>query len=413
MSRLKGKVVIAQGGGPTAVINQSLVGAVLESRKFPEVTRVWGAIHGVRGIIDETFVDLSEATTHNLELVAQTPSSALGSTRDKPDAEYCNRIFNVFKKHDVRYFFYIGGNDSSDTVRIVNEHADREGYELRAIHIPKTVDNDLPVNDHCPGYPSAARFVASAFSGVNADNIALPGVYIAVIMGRHAGWLTAAAALARKHDDDGPHLIYLPERQFSIDRYLADIDRVFKQHRRCIVAISEGVWATRDGKGKEVPVAADLMRKAGREPQVDAHGNIQLSGGALADELADIVQKGLGIKRVRSDTFGYLQRSFPGVVSNVDAREAREVGEKAAHYACWHNVDGSVVIKRTGDYAVKYELADLKEIAAKTRHMPDEFINADGNDVTDAFRSYLRPLVGDDMPYLERLWAPAAKPGND
>ena len=412
MSRLKGKVVIAQGGGPTAVINQSLVGAVLESRKFPEVTRVWGAIHGVRGIIDETFVDLSEATTHNLELVAQTPSSALGSTRDKPDAEYCNRIFNVFKKHDVRYFFYIGGNDSSDTVRIVNEHADREGYELRAIHIPKTVDNDLPVNDHCPGYPSAARFVASAFSGVNADNIALPGVYIAVIMGRHAGWLTAAAALARKHDDDGPHLIYLPERQFSIDRYLADIDRVFKQHRRCIVAISEGVWATRDGKGKEVPVAADLMRKAGREPQVDAHGNIQLSGGALADELADIVQKGLGIKRVRSDTFGYLQRSFPGVVSNVDAREAREVGEKAAHYACWHNVDGSVVIKRTGDYAVKYELADLKEIAAKTRHMPDEFINADGNDVTDAFRSYLRPLVGDDMPYLERLWAPVAKPGN-
>lgn len=413
MSRLKGKVVIAQGGGPTAVINQSLVGAVLESRKFPEVTRVWGAIHGVRGIIDETFVDLSEATTHNLELVAQTPSSALGSTRDKPDAEYCNRIFNVFKKHDVRYFFYIGGNDSSDTVRIVNEHADREGYELRAIHIPKTVDNDLPVNDHCPGYPSAARFVASAFSGVNADNIALPGVYIAVIMGRHAGWLTAAAALARKHDDDGPHLIYLPERQFSIDCYLADIDRVFKQHRRCIVAISEGVWATRDGKGKEVPVAADLMRKAGREPQVDAHGNIQLSGGALADELADIVQKGLGIKRVRSDTFGYLQRSFPGVVSNVDAREAREVGEKAAHYACWHNVDGSVVIKRTGDYAVKYELADLKEIAAKTRHMPDEFINADGNDVTDAFRSYLRPLVGDDMPYLERLWAPVAKPGND
>ncbi len=269
MSRLKGKVVIAQGGGPTAVINQSLVGAVLESRKFPEVTRVWGAIHGVRGIIDETFVDLSEATTHNLELVAQTPSSALGSTRDKPDAEYCNRIFNVFKKHDVRYFFYIGGNDSSDTVRIVNEHADREGYELRAIHIPKTVDNDLPVNDHCPGYPSAARFVASAFSGVNADNIALPGVYIAVIMGRHAGWLTAAAALARKHDDDGPHLIYLPERQFSIDRYLADIDRAFKQHRRCIVAISEGVWATRDGKGKEIPVAADLMRNAGQTVTTD------------------------------------------------------------------------------------------------------------------------------------------------
>lgn len=411
MSRLRGKVVIAQGGGPTAVINQSLVGAVLESRKFSEITRVWGAVHGVRGIIKETFIDLSEATTHNLELVAATPSSALGSTRDKPDAEYCHRIFNVFKKHDVRYFFYIGGNDSSETVRIVNQHADGEGYELRAIHIPKTVDNDLPINDHCPGYPSAARFVSCAVSGANADNNAQPGVYIAVIMGRHAGWLTAAAALARKHDDDGPHLIYVPERQFSIDRYLGDIDRVYKQHGRCVVALSEGVWATRNEKGKEVPLAADLMAKAGREPQIDAHGNIQLSGGALADELADIVQKRLGIRRVRSDTFGYLQRSFPGVVSSVDAREAREVGEKAAHYACWHNVDGSVVIKRTGDYAVKYELAHLADIAAKTRHLPDEYINVDGNHVTDAFRSYLRPLLGDSLPCLERLWAPVARLG--
>ena len=413
MNRLTGKVVIAQGGGPTAVINQSLVGAALEARKFPEVTRVWGARHGVRGIVAETFVDLSEATTHNLERVAQTPSSALGSTRDKPDAEYCQRILKVFKKHDVRYFFYIGGNDSSDTVRIVSEYADREGYELRAIHIPKTVDNDLPVNDHCPGYPSAARFVASAFSGINADLIALPGVYIGVVMGRHAGWLTAAAALARRHDDDGPHLIYLPERPFSIERCLADIDRAHQQQGRCVVAISEGVWATRDGKGKEIPLAADLMRKTGREPQVDAHGNIQLSGGTLADELADVVQKGLGIKRVRADTFGYLQRSFPGVVSKVDAHEAREVGEKAAHYACGHGMSGSVVIKRAGDYVAKYELADLREIAAQTRHMPDAFINADGNDVTDAFRNYLRPLLGEDLPCLERLWAPVAKVGID
>ncbi len=409
MSRLKGKVVVAQGGGPTAVINQSLVGAVLEARKFPEVARVWGARHGVRGIVEESFVDLSEATTHNLERVARTPASALGSTRDKPDEEYCQRILDVFKKREVRYFFYIGGNDSSDTVRIVAEHAEREGYELRAIHIPKTIDNDLPVNDHCPGYPSAARFVASALGGANADNRALLGVYIAVIMGRHAGWLTAAAALARRHDDDGPHLLYLPERPFSIDRFLADIDRVYRQYGRCVVAISEGVWANRDGKGKAIPVAVDLIRQAGREPQIDAHGNVQLSGGALADELAEAVQKRLGIKRVRADTFGYLQRSFPGAVSDVDAREAREVGEKAAHYACWHDVDGSVVIKRIGDYAVRYELADLKEIAAKTRHMPDEFIDAEGNHVTDAFRAYLRPLLGTDLPCLERLWAPEAR----
>ncbi len=409
MSRLTGKAVIAQGGGPTAVINQSMVGAALEARKFPEVTAVWGALHGVRGIVDEAFVNLSEATTHNLEQVAQTTSSALGSTRDKPDAAYCDRIFKVFKKHNIRYFFYIGGNDSSDTVRIVHEHAQREGYELRAIHIPKTIDNDLPINDHCPGYPSAARFVVSALGGINADMRALPGVYIAVIMGRHAGWLTAAAGLARKHDDDGPHLIYVPERQFSIDRYLGDIDRMLKQHGRCIVALSEGVWATRDEKGREAPLAADLMRKAGREPQVDAHGNIQLSGGALADELADVVQKQLQVKRVRADTFGYLQRSFPNVVSRVDAREAREVGEKAAHYACVRQMNGSVAIIRTGDYAVSYTLADLAEIAAKTRRLPDEFINAEGNQVTGAFRDYLRPLLGDDMPHLERLLAPAVQ----
>ena len=413
MNRLTGKVVIAQGGGPTAVINQSLVGAVLEARKFSAVTRVWGARHGVRGIVAETFVDLSEATSHNLERVARTPSSALGSTRDKPDAAYCQRIFEAFRKHEVRYFFYIGGNDSSDTVRIVAEHADREGYELRALHIPKTVDNDLPITDHCPGYPSAARFVASALGGVNADLLALPGVYIAVIMGRHAGWLTAAAALARKHDDDGPHLIYLPERQFSIERYLADIERVYQQQGRCVVAISEGVWASRDGKGQAIPVTVDLLRQAGREPEVDAHGNIQLSGGALADELAAVVQKSLGIKRVRADTFGYLQRSFPGVVSAVDAREAREVGEKAAHYACGRDLSGSVVIERIGDYAVRYALADVREIAAQTRCMPDAFITTDGNGVTDAFRDYLRPLLGDDMPDLERLGAPTVEPGHD
>ena len=407
MSRLVGKVVIAQGGGPTAVINQSLVGAVVEARKFPEITRVWGAVHGVRGIVEEKFVDLSEATTHNLELVACSPSAALGSTRDKPDADYCLKIFNIFKRHGVHYFFYIGGNDSADTVRIVNEFAAKERYELRAIHIPKTVDNDLPVTDHCPGYRSAALFVASAFSGANADNIALPGVYIGVVMGRHAGWLTGAACLARKHENDGPHLVYLPERQFSIDQFLADVDAAFKRHARCLVAVSEGVWGEKDAKGKKIPLAAMLMRKFGREPQVDAHGNVQLSGGALADELADMVQKQLKIKRVRSDTFGYLQRSFPGVVSATDAREAREVGEKAAQYACWHDVDGSIVIKRTGDYAVKYELAPLADIAAKTRVVPPEYINAAGNGMTDAFRAYVRPLTG-ELPYVERLWAPPA-----
>ena len=195
---LAGKVLVAQGGGPTAVINQSLAGVVVEARKIPDVERVYGAFHGVRGIVNEDFMDLTQETTHNLEEVANTPSSALGSTRDKPDRKYCNEIFQVLRAHEVTTFFYIGGNDSSDTIRIVAEEAAAANYRLKCIHIPKTIDNDLVVNDHCPGFPSAARYVASAFAGINLDNWSLPGVYIGVVMGRHAGFLTAAAALSRK-----------------------------------------------------------------------------------------------------------------------------------------------------------------------------------------------------------------------
>ena len=191
MSRLEGKVLVAQGGGPTAVINQSVVGVTLEARKFTQVKAVYGAIHGVQGIVKEDFLDLTRETTHNLERVAQTPSSALLSTRDKPNEEYCARMFKVMQKHGIRYFFYVGGNDSSDTVRIVNEQAEAANYEFRAIHIPKTIDNDLLLNDHCPGFGSAARFVTQAFTGLNLDNRALSGVLIGVVMGRHAGFLTA------------------------------------------------------------------------------------------------------------------------------------------------------------------------------------------------------------------------------
>src|SRR5471032_1724510 len=334
-----GKIVVAQGGGPTAVINQSLAGVVLEARRFRDVTRVYGALHGVRGIINEDLVDLTRETSHNLELVAATPSSALGSTRDKPDLAYCEEIFKVLRAHEIEQFYYIGGNDSSDTVRIVSEQAQKAGYPLRSIHIPKTIDNDLVGSDHTPGFPSAARFVAQAFAGANLDNAALPGVYVGVVMGRHAGFLTAASALAK------------------------EIER-------------------------------------------DAHGNVQLSGtGALADLLCDEIKAKLGIKRVRGDTFGYLQRSFIGCVSDVDQREAREVGEKAVQFAMWGDRDGSVAIKRTGFYSVDYALLPLTDVAGKTRTMEDEFISDSGTDVTDAFRMYLRPLLGSSMPDAFRLRA--------
>lgn len=397
-----GKILVAQGGGPTAVINQSLVGVVLESRRFQHVTRVYGARNGVRGIINEELVDLTQETSHNLELVAATPSSALGSTRDKPDLAYCQQIFDVLRAHEIEHFFYIGGNDSSDTVRIVSEAAQQAAYPLRCIHIPKTIDNDLVGSDHTPGFPSAARFVAQAFAGANLDNAALPGVYVGVVMGRHAGFLTAAAALGKKFPDDGPHLIYLPERTFVLEKFLADVKAVYEKYGRCVVAVSEGIH---DASGQ--PIASLLASQGGGAVERDAHGNVQLSGtGALADLLCDAIKDQLGIKRVRGDTLGYLQRSFIGCVSDVDQREAREVGEKAVQYAMWGDRDGSVAIKRTGFYSVDYELLPLSEVAGRTRTMDDAFISDSGTDVTDAFRLYLRPLLGSKMPDAFRLRAP-------
>jgi ATP-dependent phosphofructokinase / diphosphate-dependent phosphofructokinase len=351
----------------------------------------------VRGIVNEDLLDLTQETTHNLELVAGTPSSALGSTRDKPDVKYCQDIFKVLRAHEIEQFFYIGGNDSSDTVRIVSEAARAANYPLRCIHIPKTIDNDLVGNDHTPGFPSAARFVAQAFAGANLDNLALKGVYVAVVMGRHAGFLTAASALARKYPDDGPHLIYLPERTFVVDKFLADVKETFERHGRCIVAASEGIH---DEKGEAI------ITKLTGKAEKDAHGNVQLSGtGALADLLCEEVKSKLGIKRVRGDTFGYLQRSFVGCVSKVDQREAREVGEKAVQYALQGAGDGSVAIRRVGNYAVDYPLIPLETVAGKTRVMEDHLINAVGNDVTPAFHDYLRPLLGPDVIEVSRLRA--------
>ena len=362
------------------------------------MAKVLGARHGVRGIVDEDLVDLTMETETNLEAIAVTPCSALGSTRDKPDAEYCKRIFQVLKAHDVRSFFYIGGNDSSDVARIVSDEAKAEGFPLRCVHIPKTIDNDLVINDHTPGFGSAARFVASAFAGVDHDNRALPGVYVGVVMGRHAGFLTAASAAARVEPSDGPHLIYLPERTFDAAAFVTDVKAVYARLGRCVVAVSEGVH---DADG------TPILTKLAETVETDAHGNVQLSGtGALADLLVGEVKAKTEIKRVRGDTFGYLQRSFLGCVSETDAAEARAVGEAAVRFAHTQDRDGSIVIRRTGDYAATIDIVELHEIAAKTKTMDDAFINAAGNDVTDAFLSYVRPLIGGALPPVGRVRAP-------
>ncbi|MDD2706808.1 MAG: 6-phosphofructokinase [Verrucomicrobiae bacterium] len=400
--KLKGNMLIAQSGGPTAVINQSLVGAVLEAKKHREITKIIGSLHGIKGILEEKLIDLSKESPAVLEAVASTPSSALGSVRKKPTPEDCGKIFHILQKYNIRYFFYIGGNDSAETTHIINEEAVKSGFHMHCFHICKTIDNDLRENDHTPGFGSGAKFVAQAFMGDNLDNRALPGVKINVIMGRHAGFLTAASALARVHPDDGPHLIYLPERPFSIEKFLDDVKKVYAKYKRCVVAVSEGIS---DELG--APIAAKFSR------EVDSHGNVQLSGsGALGDLLASEIKSKTEISRVRADTFGYLQRSFAGLVSENDAKEARAAGQTAVKFATGGDwTSGSVAIRRKPGkkYQVYYERVDLKSVAKETRHMPEEFINEESNDVTRAFLDYARPIVG-NLPKIGRFkGVPVAK----
>ena len=433
---VQGNAVIGQSGGPTAVINQSLVGVLEGLRSGLQasgvVKRVLGMQHGVRGLTKGAgeFYDLTSTHQDVLDRLAGTPSAALGSTRDKPDSAYCERILDACRKHNARYFFYIGGNDSCDTCRIVNEMAERTGYDMRCFHVPKTIDNDLVENDHCPGYPSAARFVAMACMADFLDNISLPGIKINVIMGRHAGFLTAASALARRHDrdlqprcavggggtpgecesTDGPQLIYCPEVPFDIDRFVGDVEAIYSSKGRCHIAVSEGI---QDAQG--VAIGSKLIKGG----QVDAHGNVQLSGsGALGDQLGDLLKEKLTPRggkppRVRADTFGYIQRCWPDA-SVIDQTEARRSGRFAAQMAMAGERSGSVTIARTGsgsrawlgldsgeDYSSGFRLVPLAQVAGHTRHMPKEWLEGHNN-VSRAFIEYCLPLVG-DLPGFERL----------
>ncbi|MDR0994050.1 MAG: 6-phosphofructokinase [Verrucomicrobiota bacterium] len=398
--KIVGNMLIAQSGGPTVVINQSLIGAVMEARKHKQIQKIFGALHGIKGILGEDLIDLGRESLETLKAVAATPSSALGSVRKKPTKEDCQKIFEKLQKYNVRYFFYIGGNDSAETAHIINEEAKEADYELHCFHIPKTVDNDLRENDHTPGFASSAKFVAQAFMGDDLDNAALPGVKINVIMGRHAGFLTAASALARTYPGAGPHLIYLPERAFDVTQFAAQVQAQYKKYGRCVVAVSEGIV---DAAG--TPIAAAYTK------EVDSHGNVQLSGtGILGDFLVGLIKQKTDISRVRADTFGYLQRSFPGVVSENDAKEAFAVGREAVKCAVGADIDGSIAIRRKkgAKYQVYFERVPLCNVAKETRHMPDNFIAKNGCDVTKAFLNYAAPIVG-KLPKIGRFKRVKAK----
>ncbi|MBN9244616.1 MAG: diphosphate--fructose-6-phosphate 1-phosphotransferase [Mesorhizobium sp.] len=372
--------VIAQGGGPTAVINQTMAGAALEVRKRHPGARVLGARHGVRGIRDGDYVDLGAVPEEQLRLIGNTPGAALGSTRDKPDAAYCEVVLKGLQKAGADAFIYIGGNDTSGTQQILTDAA---GGRMAFVHAPKTIDNDLEENDHVPGFMSAAEFVAGAFLSVDLDFRALPGIYVGIVMGRHAGFLTAASAAWRLDAESGPHLIYVPERAFSTERFIDDVKASLARHGRCVVAVSEGV-STADGKALvESLVPADRLER-------DQHGNVKLSGSDLTAALERALATGLPGKRARVDALGYMPRGAVAAVNAVDAKEAFDAGAFAVQVA--GEGGGSVALQYDGASTVLKKVP-LVNVAGKTRHMPHDFLEPDANALSETGLAYFKRLV--------------------
>ena len=391
-----GKAVIGQSGGPTAVINRSLDGFIKEATNsnFDEIL---GAKHGLAGMLSQDFVDLSKLSESQLYGIGKTPAAALGSVRKKPTDKDIEQLVTIFEKQNIRNFFYIGGNDSAETANLVAEGAKSIGYEMKAFHIPKTIDNDLLETDHCPGYGSAARFVAHAFQGDDADNRSLSGIKINVLMGRHAGWLTAASTLGKSSEEDGPHLVYVPEKTFNIESFLKEVKEVYDALGRCVVAVSEGVH---NEKGEYFLQTYADQSGSGLAGKTDSHGNIQLSGsGALGDTLTNIVSEYIEGARVRADTFGYLQRSFIADVSSVDAEEAERVGQHAV-LASKEVQSGSIILKRqfSEKYYCEVGTTELHKVAKHTKEMPAEFIDSTKPYVTNEFFEYAMPLTGGIEP---------------
>jgi len=386
MEKLTGTAVVAHGGGPTAVINASLAGVIEERARHSEITALYGARHGIQGVLAEDFIDLDREDPDLVELIARTPGSALGSCRYKVKEPDYERILEVFRAHNVRYFFYTGGNDSMDTTMKVARLARESGYELRAVGIPKTIDNDLAETDHCPGYGSAAWFYACALRDIGADLRELPRrVTVVEVMGRNAGWLVAATALARREPDDPPQLIYLPERPLSGDKLLADVETVYRRLGYAVVAVCEG---QRDEKGE--PFGADL---------ITADGFAHELAGNLAHALSQLIARRLKL-RARSEKPGLLGRTSAAFISESDQREARMCGREAVRAAVEGATERMVTLVREPgrEYRVYTGLVELERVANIERRFPPEWIHPEGNDVLEPFLDYARPLTGPVLP---------------
>ena len=388
MNQLTGACIIGQSGGPTAVINASAQGVIQTALKADCITRVLGAAHGIKGVLEDKLYDMGQEDPAELDLLQYTPSSALGSCRykmadpDVDDTDY-KRILEIFKKYDVRYFFYNGGNDSMDTCNKISKYMQKVGYECRVMGVPKTIDNDLYGTDHCPGFASAAKYIATSCMEVYQDaRVYDTGmVCIIEIMGRHAGWLAGAAALATAYGA-GPDLVYLPEVDFDMDQFLADVDRIYKEKGNCMVAVSEGIHYADGSFVSEAKTSA-----------TDGFGHAQLGG--LAAMLAQVVKEKTGAK-VRGIELSLLQRCAAHCASKTDVDESYMSGKAAVENAVAGKTDYMPGFKCTRDengYKCEIELLPLSEVANTEKKVPREWINEEGNGVTQEFVDYALPLI--------------------
>ena len=407
----KGNALIIQSGGPTAVINQSLAGIMAASRDYTQIQNVYGAYHGLHGLLHENFLNLSLEKMSIWNEIAISPGAALGSARMKPKASDLERIFKVFTSHDIKFVFYNGGNDSAEAAELIREEANRLKYDVQILHIPKTIDNDLLETDHCPGFGSVAKVVSHIVAGDDLDNRSFyNSVKMNVVMGRHAGWIAASTALAKKghidiedHDEVGPHLIYLPEAEFSEQKFLDDVQKTYDRIGRATITVAEGV--------------ADKIDHNKFAGEVDEFGNALLSSsGKLGDYLSNLIHNHLKFKtelgnlRCRADTLGYLQRSLAGMASKVDQQEAFMLGSEAVHFMMKGESDKMLTLVREpgAEYKCSVSLCDLKLVAQKTKVMPRSMINTEGNGVTAEFFDYVLPLVG-VVPEIRALKTPHVK----
>jgi len=394
---LKGNACIGQSGGPTAVINASMVGAVHAARDIPEIEQFYGAIHGLKGILDENLTELFREDPDMMDALKYTPSAAIGTSRLKPKEPELERTMEVFKAHNIRYFFYNGGNDTQLACHLISELAKQSDWEMQIIGIPKTIDNDLAVTDHCPGFGSAARYAAAAVQFAGKDSEAFGNPHVIEVMGRHVGWLTAAAAAGRREPKDPPHLVYVPEVPVTRAQFLEDCRKAFKGYGFLVVVVSEGFAFEGEDRSKV-------------SDKVDSFGHARLGG--VAHALSELIEEERISSRSRNDRLGNLQRAFGWCAAKVDLDEAYEVGRQAVLRAVRGETDIMLTIDRLADEPYRSEIGDtaLMSVAGVEKTVPREFINEEGNGVSEAFMRYVTPLsygvaqpMTDELPHYPRL----------